>query len=142
MSAEGRRRTSLRASPPGALNAIAHPPLNSARPLLQLAGINRAQRLALRGVLARQRGDATGAAALHAEADALFAAELPPDHPLRLRNALDLTVAQWLAGGAGDRSALAAARASYAQIWPAGSAWKQLPDAQAGTPAVWQRMVL
>ena len=113
-----------------------------ARPLLQLAGINRAQRLALHGVLARQRGDATGAAALHAEADALFAAELPPDHPLRLRNALDLTVAQWLAGGAGDRSALAAARANYAQIWPAGSAWKQLPDAQAGAPAVWQRMVL
>ncbi len=113
-----------------------------ARPLGPLVGTNRAQLLMLRGVLARQRGDARGAVALHTEAAVLFAAELPLAHPLRRRNALDLAIAQWLAQGAGDRTALQAARADYAQSWPPGSAWKEIPDAQTASLAVWQRVVL
>ena len=112
-----------------------------AQPLVPLAGINRAQWLMLRGVLARAHGDAGEAVKRHSEAAALLA-QLPPAHPLRLRNALDLAIAQWLAQGAGDRSALAAARADYIQLWPAGSAWKEIPEARTATPAVWQRVVL
>ncbi len=108
---------------------------------MPLAGINRAQWLMLRGVLARARGDAGEAVKRHSEAAALLA-QLPPAHPLRLRNALDLAIAQWLAQGAGDRTALAAARADYIQLWPAGSAWKEIPEARTATPAVWQRVVL
>ncbi|MGM9479968.1 protein kinase domain-containing protein [Roseateles sp. NT4] len=113
-----------------------------AKPLLPLAGIHRAQVLVLQGVLARQSGDAGGAVALHTQAAALLAAELPRDHPLRLRTALELALAQWLAGGAGDRSALSAARADYVRAWPQGSAWKDVPDAQTATSAAWQRVVL
>jgi tRNA A-37 threonylcarbamoyl transferase component Bud32 len=113
-----------------------------AGPLVPLAGVNRAQWLVLRGVIARQRGDARGAVALHAEAAALLAADLPPAHPLRLRNALDLAIARWLALGAGDRAALAMARDDYVRGWPPGSAWKDVPDARSASAVDWQRVVL
>jgi len=113
-----------------------------AGPLVPLAGVNRAQWLMLRGVIARQHGDSRGAVALHAEAAALLAAELPATHPLRLRNALDLAIARWLALGAGDRAALAMARDDYVRGWPPGSAWKNVPDARSASAVDWQRVVL
>ena len=125
----------LRGGQPDAAGAIA-------APLIPLAGVNRAQWLMLRGVIARQRGDARSAVALHDEAAALLAADLPVSHPLRLRNALDLAIARWLAQGAVDRRALATARDDYVRAWPPGSAWKDVPDANSASAADWQRVVL
>lgn len=110
--------------------------------LAPLAGVDQGLALELKGVLARHAGDDAGAVARHAEAATLFAAELPPEHPLRLKNAFNLALARWLAGGAGDRSNLANAAAHCLQPWPADSAWRQIPDVHKADPAVWRRVVL
>ena len=117
----------------------------TAATLLPLAGVDAAVTLDLQGTLARVTGNAPSAAMWHTQAAPLLAAELPPEHPLRLKNALNLALAHGLSAPGADSQALRAAAAAYQQAWPAGSAWRLLPDSRSVGPvdhAAWRRLVL
>jgi serine/threonine-protein kinase len=106
-----------------------------------------AQTLDLLGTLARRQGDAGTAVARHAEAAALLAAALPAGHPLRARNAVLAAVAAFERDAPGpataaDRAALESAILRYLATLPAGSAWRQMPDARTAGPADWRNLVL
>jgi hypothetical protein len=112
-----------------------------------LATVDLAQALDLQGSLLRMRGDLARAQGLHREAGSLLGEQLPAEHLLRLRNAVLIELAAWLAHTqAGqpdaDRSALQQAVLRYRDALPATSAWRQLPDARTAAPAAWQQQML
>ena len=119
-----------------------------------LAPVDLAQTLDLLGTMARQRANLVAAQGLHAEASAMLAAQLPAEHPLRLRNQLLSALAAWLAvatsatpaeasGAAGPtHAALVQTAARYLQSLPAASAWRRLPEATATNAAAWQQLVI
>lgn len=101
------------------------------------AGVDLAQALDLLGAAERREGRFAAAGVLHAEAAALLAEAIPPDHPLRLRNALDAALAQALGESPTPQAlhALAAAVQRYQDRLPADSGWRQVLGTLPAHPA-------
>lgn len=102
---------------------------------VQRSPVDLAQALDLLGAAARRAGDLPLAARRHAAAGELLARALPPQHPLRLRNAVDQALAAASGPGA-DRGALAAAVRPYLDWLPPDSGWRPVLTRLMADPAV------
>jgi eukaryotic-like serine/threonine-protein kinase len=109
--------------------------------------LERARVLALRATAARLRGEPAQALALHRQAAALWSERLPPEHPLRLRNAFEQAWAEVLSSTQpqqreGMLQTLQTTGSAWAARLPKASAWHESIDAISADPVGTRQRVL